>query len=86
MSLEVLDASKDANEKLDQLSLGCMGARALSKRNGMQAVNQAEVLGVLAKQDQPSMVSGEITGRLGREMKAVAYIIRSLRKELSVQS
>ena len=48
-----------------------MGARSLGEGDGLQALNEAEVLGVFAEKNQPSMVGGHVEGWIGSgpEMK-----------------
>jgi hypothetical protein len=39
-----------------------MGAGALGEGDGVQALNEAEVLGEFAEENQPRMVGGDIEG------------------------
>jgi hypothetical protein len=63
--LEVVEPSEDADEELEELGLGRMGARALGEGDGLQAVNEAEVLGVFTEENQPGMVGGYLEGWVG---------------------
>ena len=63
--LEVIETGKDADEELDQFVLGRVGAGALGERDSLKALNEAEVLGKLAEQDEASMVGGQVEGRRG---------------------
>ena len=69
--LEIVKASEDADEELDQLGLRRMGARALGEGDGLQALNEAEVLGEFAEENQPSMVGGQVEGWLRRGTEVI---------------
>jgi hypothetical protein len=60
--LEIVKPGEDADEELEELGLGRMGARALGEGDGLQALNEAKMLGVFAEENQASMVSGDIEG------------------------
>jgi hypothetical protein len=77
--LKVVEAAKDADEELDQLILRRMCARALGDGDGLQALNEAEVLGEFAEYNQSGMIGGQVEGRLERGTEMVGGMVWPLR-------